>query len=182
MRVFVAVFPPPEVREALHRAALDLPASGGFRLTDPWKIHLTLKFLGDVADEDLGRIREALERARDGHEPFEVATSGFGVFPSEKKARILWAGIGEGSQRLRGLAGGVEGALEEAGFGREARPYVPHLTLGRARGRPVQFAIEGSAPALRFTVSGLDLVRSAPGASGVTYSVLAAYPFRDAGS
>jgi 2'-5' RNA ligase len=177
MRLFVAVFPPPEVREALHRAALALPASDGFRLTDPRKIHLTLKFLGDVPDDGLERVGEALKTAREGREPFEVATSGFGVFPSERRARILWAGVGEGAERLRGLAGDVDGALEDAGFGREARPYVPHLTLGRARGRFVGFAAESSAPALRFMVSGVDLVRSMPGASGVTYSVLAAYPF-----
>lgn len=177
MRAFAAVFPPPEVREALYRAALDLPASAGFRLTSPEKIHLTLKFLGEVTDDGLGLAAQALEQAREGHGPFEVATSGFGVFPSERKARVLWAGIDEGSEHLRDLAGDVEAALEAAGFGREARPYVPHLTLGRARGRPVEFTAGVSTPALRFTVSGLDLVRSAPGEAGVVYSVLAAYPF-----
>lgn len=182
VRAFVASFPPPEVREALHRAALDLPASTRFRLVSPEKIHLTLKFLGDVTDEGLSLATEALQQARGGHEPFEVATSGFGVFPSRRKARILWAGTGEGSGRLRDLAGAVEEALETAGFGREARPYLPHLTLGRARGRPVDVALEASAPTLRFTVSGLDLVSSTQGAAGVTYSVLATFPFRKAGS
>lgn len=173
MRIFVAVFPPPEVREALHRAAL--PAGDGFRLTDPRKIHLTLKFLGDVPDGDLSRVAEALKTVREGYEPFEITTSGFGVFPSENKARILWAGVGKGSERLSDLARDVEVALEAAGFEREARPYVPHMTLGRARGRPVGFDAGGvRAPALRFTVGGLDLVRSVAGAA---YSVLRAYAF-----
>ena len=176
MRAFVAVFPPPEVQEALYRAALALPEGGGFRLTEPRKIHLTLKFLGDVPDDDLKRAMEALERARGGREPFEVATSGFGVFPSERKARVLWAGVGEGSERLRDLAGDAQRALEEVGFGRETRPYVPHLTLGRARKRPVEFDATGpSAPALRFEVSNLDLVKSVPEAGGTSYSVLASY-------
>jgi 2'-5' RNA ligase len=74
------------------------------------------------------------------------------------------------------LARNVEHALEAAGFGREARPYLPHMTLGRARGRPVGFEAGGvRAPVLRFTVSALDLVRSVPGAGGVTYSSLAAH-------
>lgn len=176
MRAFVAVFPPPEVQEALHRAALALPSGDAFRLTAPRKIHLTLKFLGEVPESALGRARESLGPACEDHEPFEVATSDFGVFPSERKARVLWAGIGEGSERLRDLARDVESALEAAGFEREARPYVPHMTLGRARGRPVAFDAGGvRAPALRFTVCGLDLVRSVPGAGGVTYSSLAAY-------
>jgi 2'-5' RNA ligase len=131
VRAFVAVFPPPEVQEALHRAALALPSSDAFRLTAPEKIHLTLTFLGEVSEEALGRAKEALGPAREGHEPVEVATSSFGVFPSERKARVLWAGIGEGSERLRDLAGDVESGLAAAGFEQEARSYVPHMTLGR---------------------------------------------------
>ena len=178
MRTFVAVFPSPEVQEALHRAALAMPESGRFRLTEPRKIHLTLRFLGGVPEDGLERAMAALERAREGHEPFEVEISGYGAFPSERRARVLWAGIGEGSGRLRDLAGDVAGTLEEVGFGREPRPYVPHLTLGRARNRPVGFDAAGaSAPALRFGVSGIDLVRSVPGAGGTSYSVLASYPF-----
>ena len=83
MRTFVAVFPPPEVREALFRAARDLPTGKDFRLVGQEKIHLTLKFLGDVTEDELGRVKRALEPVREGHEPFEVSISGFGAFPSE---------------------------------------------------------------------------------------------------
>ena len=175
MRTFVAVFPPPEVREALFRAARDMPASKDFRIVDPEKIHLTLKFLGDVAEDG---VAQALEPISDRHEPFEVETSGFGAFPSEKRARILWAGVGVGSGPLRALSRDVDDLLEPAGFEREGRPYVPHLTLGRVRGRPVKLdAAEKPSPALRFTVSGVDLVKSVPGGHGVTYSILRTYPF-----
>ncbi len=178
MRAFVAVFPPQRVRKALFRAVRDLPASRDFRLIGPEKLHLTLKFLGDVAEDDLGRLTRALEPLRERHEPFEVSTSGFGAFPSEKRARILWAGIGEGSEPLRAVAQSVEDLLEPAGFGREERPYVPHLTLGRARGRQAKLDDAGVyPPALRFVVSGVDLVESVPGAGGVTYSVLETYSF-----
>jgi RNA 2',3'-cyclic 3'-phosphodiesterase len=178
MRTFVAVFPPQRVREALFRTARDLPASSAFRLVGQEKLHLTLKFLGNVAEEDISRVKRALEQLRGRHEPFEVETSGFGAFPSERKARILWAGVGEGSGPLRAVAQSVDDLLEPAGFGRERRPYVPHLTLGRARGR--QAKLDGasvSPPALRFTVSGVDLVESVPAEGGVTYSVLKTYSF-----
>ncbi|HEX6710945.1 MAG TPA: RNA 2',3'-cyclic phosphodiesterase [Rubrobacter sp.] len=178
VRTFVAVFPPPEVREALFRAARDFPASKDFRLVGPEKIHLTLKFLGDVAEDDLRRVAQALGPVRERHEPFEVSTSGFGAFPTEKRARILWAGVGEGSEPLRALAQNVEEFLEPAGFEREGRPYKPHLTLGRARGRPVKLdGAEKPSPALRFTVPGVDLVQSVPGELGVTYSILETYSF-----
>jgi RNA 2',3'-cyclic 3'-phosphodiesterase len=179
LRTFVAVFPPPEVSEALYRAARTLPASKVFRLVTPEKIHLTLKFLGDVAEDDLDGVTQALEPVRERHEPFEVSTSGLGAFPSERRARILWAGVSEGSELLRELARDVEDLLEPAGFEHEGRPYVPHLTLGRARGRPAKLDDTGVPPsAHRFTVSAVDLVESVPGEAGVTYSVLATHSFR----
>jgi 2'-5' RNA ligase len=178
VRTFVAVFPPPEVREALFRAARDLPASKAFRLIGPEKLHLTLKFLGNVAEDDLIRVEQALEHLGGRHEPFEVETSNFGAFPSERRARILWAGVGEGSGLLRAVAQSVDDLLEPAGFGRERRPYVPHLTLGRARGHGAK--LEDTSvflPTLRFTLSSVDLVESVPGEGGVTYSVLETYSF-----
>jgi RNA 2',3'-cyclic 3'-phosphodiesterase len=178
VRTFVAVFPPPAIREALFRAARDLPASKAFRLIGPEKLHLTLKFLGNVAEDDLSRVAQALEPLRERHEPFEVSISGFGAFPSERKARILWAGVGEGSEPLRAVALSVEDLLEPAGFGREQRPYVPHLTLGRARGRQAKLDDASvSPPVLRFTLSSVDLVESVPGEGEVTYSVLETYSF-----
>jgi 2'-5' RNA ligase len=178
IRTFVAVFPPPEVREALHNAAQNLPTSKDFRLVGQEKVHLTLKFLGDIAENDLDKIKQALQPIRERHDPFEVSTSNFGAFPSEKKPRILWAGVDEGSERLRKVSADVDNLLEPAGFEPENRPYVPHLTLGRTRSRrTTPDASETSPPTLRFTVSGVDLVQSSPGKNGVTYQVLATYPF-----
>jgi 2'-5' RNA ligase len=178
IRTFVAVFPPPEVREALFHAARNLPTSRDFRLVGQEKIHLTLKFLGDVAEDELDGVKQALQPVREGHVPFEVFTSKFGAFPSEKKARILWAGIEEGSQHLRTVTEDVQNLLEAAGFERENRPYIPHLTLGRTRARRTELNTrETSPPTLQFTVRSIDLVKSAPGKNGVTYSILATFPF-----
>ena len=169
IRTFVAVFPPPEVREALHNAAQNLPTSKDFRLVGQEKVHLTLKFLGDIAENELDKIKQALQPIRERHDPFEVSTSNFGAFPSARKARILWAGLEEGSEQLRTVAENVENLLEPAGFERENRPYVPHLTLGRTRSRRTTLdTSEISPPTLRFTVSGVDLVKSTPGKNGVT--------------
>jgi RNA 2',3'-cyclic 3'-phosphodiesterase len=180
VRAFVAVFPPPEVQEALASAARDLPIAGKVRLTPPANVHLTLKFLGDVSEDDLGRVAEALEPVHEKHERFEAGISGVGAFPSPKKARILWAGIGEGSDRLRALAEDVEESLEPLGFEREGRVYVPHLTLGRARGRPVALeTVETPSTVPAFPVRRVDLVQSMPGEGGAAYSTLAAYPLSE---
>jgi 2'-5' RNA ligase len=174
MRAFVAVFPPPEIRRVLVEAARRLPRTGEVRWVRPANVHLTLKFLGEVPEEDLDRVAEALEPVCDRHEPFEVEPTGFGAFPSTRRGRILWAGIGEGSERLRALAEDVEDSLERLGFEREARAYFPHLTLGRARGRPVALTTtETPSSVPGFSVRHMELVRSEPGEAGTTYSTQA---------
>ena len=176
MRVFVAVFPPPEVQKALMEAARAFPANA-FRLTPPERVHLTLKFLGDVPEDDLDGVRVALAEVCGRHGPFEVETSGFGAFPSARKARVVWAGVGEGHDRLRSLAEDVEGSLENLGFAREGRAYRSHLTLGRARGSPAALDLsEAAAQGLRFPVREVELVRSVLGRAGAAYSTLEAYP------
>jgi RNA 2',3'-cyclic 3'-phosphodiesterase len=174
MRAFVAVFPPPEVQSALIDAARALPTDA-FRLTAPERVHLTLKFLGEVPPEDLPRLVSTLEGIgrHGGH--FDASTSGFGAFPSTRRARILWAGIGNGSEEIVSLARAVEHLLEPEGFDPEDKPFVPHLTLGRAR-RPVPFDPSATVlPELRFPVREVALVQSRHEPSGLTYSSLAGY-------
>ena len=174
MRAFVAVFPPPEVQGALIDAARSLPTDA-FRLTAPDRVHLTLKFLGEVPPEDLPRLVSTLERIGRLGGPFDASISGFGAFPSTRRARILWAGIGDGSEETGTLARAVEQLLEPEGFDPEDKPFVPHLPLGRAR-RPVPFDPSATVlPELRFPVREVVLVQSRHEPSGLEYSSLAGY-------
>jgi 2'-5' RNA ligase len=79
---------------------------------------------------------------------------------------------------LRTLARDVDLSLEPLGFEREARPYTPHLTLGRARGRPASLdTVETSEPGPHFWVRRLELMKSVFDGGGAEYSTLAAFPF-----
>jgi len=178
VRTFVAIFPPPEVRESLLRAAHGLSAEESIRWSRPENVHLTLKFLGDVPEEDLDGIRGVLSRVCGRHEPFEAATSGFGAFPSASKARVVWADVVEGRDALRALAEDLEISL---GFARESRrAFRPHVTLGRVRGSPVRLELaKTGARGLRFPVREMILARSVPAEAGATYSALAAYPLSE---
>jgi RNA 2',3'-cyclic 3'-phosphodiesterase len=181
VRAFVAVFPPPELRKALARAARELPVADDVRWVGPENLHLTLKFLGEVEDRDLARIAQRLGRVSERHGPFEVVVSGFGAFPSAGRARVLWAGIGEGADRLTALARDVGSSLEPLGFARDTRPHTPHLTLGRARGRPVALGAQTPHPGARFSVRRIELVESSLSESGATYSALGVYELSEGG-
>ncbi|MEW6635519.1 MAG: RNA 2',3'-cyclic phosphodiesterase [Actinomycetota bacterium] len=176
MRLFVGIFPPSAVREALSRAARELPVRGQVRWVSPENIHLTLKFLGEVPEDTPERLAGPLAAVCAAHEPFEAELSGFGAFPSPVRARIIWAGLGEGADRLRALAADVEEALHTTGFERERRGFVPHLTLGRARGRPVMIQDAGlDADPPGFTVRRVELIESRLSPSGSVYATVAGY-------
>ncbi len=161
MRLFVAVFPPPKVRGEASRTARRLLPDDRIRWSRPENVHLTLKFLGNVDEESLDDLRTVLENACADHAPFEARLAGLGAFPSARHARILWAGVGEGSERLRSLATDVDAALSSSGFERETRPYEPHLTLGRTRGRPVSLNLpEEAGGGLPFEVRRIELTES----------------------
>lgn len=180
MRAFVAIFPPMEVREELLRAAHELHIEGNVRWVRPEKVHLTLKFLGETPPDAPERLGPALGSVCAAREPFTVEPSGFGAFPSERRARILWAGVDTGGDRLRSLAESVEDALEPLGFEQEGRDYTPHLTLGRARkGR---FTLDAAEPGVStgFLAERVDLVESLSGGAG--YSTLDSYPLLEGGN
>ena len=182
MRAFVAIFPPLEVREALLRAAKAAPVTGGIRWVRQENVHLTLKFFGDGPPEPeaLKSIHEALEEVIREREPLRslfIGSSGLGAFPSCEKARVLWAGVGEGSSGLSAIAAEVDQALEPLGFGGDRRSYTPHATLGRVRGRPARLPAGVRLRATEFTARRLDVVESIPGPNGVAYETLQSYPF-----
>jgi 2'-5' RNA ligase len=135
MRCFVAV----ELDRALRAPLLDLlrqqlPRTRDVRWCTEQQLHVTLKFLGDVADGQLSAVCDAVEGAARSVAPFALHLSGLGCFPSPRSPRVLWCGVEDpagGCARWLELA---DPLFEELGFSREARAFHPHVTLGRSKG------------------------------------------------
>jgi 2'-5' RNA ligase len=134
---------------------------------------LTLKFLGEVPEGEIEQIGAALRKACADHRPFEASLSSFGAFPSARRARVIWAGAGAGTEELRALAADVEAAFEPLGFGTENRTFVPHATLGRARGKPVRLELPAIVPREPgFGISRVELMESKLAAGGAVYQTV----------
>jgi RNA 2',3'-cyclic 3'-phosphodiesterase len=184
MRTFVAIDLPDSVRAALAREQARLQAACGrnsdIRWTRPEGLHLTLKFLGEIAPERVPEVATTLN-AVSPFDPFEVDVGGFGFFPSARRARVFWVGL-EAPDALGELAAGIEAALEGLGFAREDRPFRPHLTLARFDKPGAQPALEaelkiGDAARLgRFAVSEFSLFQSKLRPGGAEYTKLARFP------
>ena len=157
--------------------------NGRVRWTRPDNFHLTLKFLGDVVPEErLEEISAALRTACARHAPFDAGLTGFGAFPSARRARILWSGVGRGADAVRALAADVDAALEPLGFVREGRPYAPHATLGRVRGRPASLELPPAVlEECGFRVERADLVKSTLTAEGPVYETLEGFALGGSG-
>jgi RNA 2',3'-cyclic 3'-phosphodiesterase len=125
-RLFVAIDLPKEVCWRLAQLLAAPPR--GVRAVRPAQLHLTLHFLGDVADAARAALPEALARVSAGR--FELGIRGTGVFPPRGRPSVLWAAVAE-SAPLTALHAAILAALDSCGVEVERRPYVPHVTLAR---------------------------------------------------
>ena len=125
IRSFIAIELPGELRQSLARLQDRLKSGGSVpvRWVDSGNIHLTLKFLGDIDTEIIGRMTSALENAANGIHPFDIRVSGPGVFPNMKRVQVIWVGLAGELEKLAQLQKNIEANLAPLGFPSEARPF-----------------------------------------------------------
>jgi 2'-5' RNA ligase len=97
-------------------------------------IHLTLRFLGDVEDSMVPSIERVLEPLS-GFQPFRMRVRGLGVFPDLRSPRVVWVGVGEGSEVLRSMRGVIDRGLRGLRVFEDEHGFTPHITIARVRGR-----------------------------------------------
>ena len=104
---------------------------------EPRNIHLTLHFFGQVRPDVAMDVMERAGQRISGLSLFTVRIQGIGAFPGPGRARVLWLGIDRGSVEIRSVAGIIAEAVDAAGLQRDHRPFRPHLTIARAKKKPV---------------------------------------------
>ncbi len=177
-RLFIALELPEEVTAGLDRLCEGLP---GMRWTEAEQFHLTLRFIGDVAQGTFYEIGEGLAGVL--HAPFELALTGLGQFPPRGAPHTLWVGVEDRAQGMAGLRRRIERVLAEAGVAPERRKFTPHVTLGRFRAPPPEgrFASYLFGRNLfrtqRFPVSSFRLYSSQLRPEGSIYTLEADYDF-----
>jgi RNA 2',3'-cyclic 3'-phosphodiesterase len=143
IRSFIAVALPPDVQQRVLAAAVSLgPAlpEGAVRWSRKVEnLHVTLKFLGNVAVGRLDQLGQALVARLGAVPPFSIAVRGFGAFPSLRAASIIWAGLDDREQHLARVAAIVDQVAAAHGFVAEerekTRAFRGHVTVGRTKER-----------------------------------------------
>lgn len=187
MRLFVAIDLDEAARSAIAREQKRIASAIGRDNADKaltWvaadRMHLTLVFLGEVADAAAPAIVEAVGRDV-AQVPFDAVLGGVGVFPpdtSRKPPRVLWLGVGEGAAAIVSVQREMASRVSALGQGLDDRPFHPHLTLARWRrsvwsDRRRVDAAAGPHAIARMCVDHVTLYRSLLSSAGPSYTPLA---------
>jgi RNA 2',3'-cyclic 3'-phosphodiesterase len=166
------------LRERLKRARLAVEA----RWIPAENLHVTVWFIGEVAEARAGEIERALAKPFDVA-AFDLAVAGCGAFPPSGPPRVFWFGIASGREPLARISGDVDARLAPLGFEPERRAYSPHLTIARVKDpgrgnaraiREVLASEPGDCGACR--IEAVTLFRSRTSPKGATYEALLRVP------
>lgn len=174
LRLFVALFPPPAIADALAAA---MGGVAGARWQSAEQIHLTLSFLGNAGEERLADLDAALAAIR--HAPIPLSCTGIGHFATKGRATTLWAAA-QPADTLIALAAKVDHAVRAVGITPQGMHFVPHITLarlGRSAG-PTDGFLSGQADLATpsVTIAAFGLYQSHLSADGAQYEQLRDYP------
>ncbi len=183
LRLFVAVDIPEDVKswlvDSLEPFRERVP---GARWTSSEGWHVTLKFLGSTWPRLVETVRHAVGSAAGGQSSFETTLTEIGAFPTAKRARVLWAGLGNPEGRFGAMVATLDDLLREH-FVPEKRAFTPHLTVARLNppanlldAAPDLF--ETAVSSRPFPVDRLVLYRSHLSPRGARYEALEQFPLR----
>ena len=134
IRSFLAIELPRTILKKIEEVQGDLKRShADVRWVSPEKIHLTLKFFGNIDEVKIDPIVKSIEEPIQTTSPFHLVVRGVGAFPNLKNPRVIWMGLVGGVNILSSFQKKVETEFEKIGFQPEDRPFHPHLTLGRMK-------------------------------------------------
>ena len=188
-RSFIAVELPDEVRKEMGKLqeSLKTRRQEFVKWVSPESIHLTLKFLGDIALTKVAEITGAMEESVTGIAPFKLHIENLGVFPNLKRIQVIWTGLTGDLNSLRRIQKNIEENMYVLGYPEEQREFTPHLTLGRVRFQPSPEETQNFVKLLTSTVyksayeiniESVNLMKSQLTPQGAKYSRLGTVPLK----
>ncbi len=182
MRTFIAIELPQQIQNALAKLQEQLKQSGAdVKWVEPINIHLTLKFLGEIDEQQLNKIKQVIEEIAADKDAFQIHISSLGAFPHITSPRVIWVGLYSGDKETKEIVATLEGKIEKIGIPKEDHTFSSHITIGRSRSPKnkenlVQLLnkLAGilTAENLEFRISKITLFKSSLSPKGPTYEVL----------
>jgi len=144
------------------------------------QVHLTLHFLGAVPAKEIELIHLFSKKVASLFSPLKLSLDQVGGFPSLERPAIVWLGIAEGAGRLLSLQKAIQGEVRTLGFRDEARPFLPHATIGRIKRKNKDLRSLLAKPPFKLptpekAADHFVLYQSHCGPEGVRYEALKSY-------
>lgn len=133
MRLFIAIELASELRAELRRIQQEVAhvIPENIKWVRAENLHLTLKFLGDINDDAIKKVKSIIDESVCGLLPLTLHLSGAGIFPPEGLARIVWGGISCENENPQEIARRLDSAFTFLGVSSDGRDFTPHITIGR---------------------------------------------------
>jgi len=187
LRLFVAISVPDAVKDEMEKAQREMHSAlpGGFmRWTKREQFHLTLKFLGNVAEARVAELVETLRKTCVQFKAMQLLAERVGFFPDARFPRVVWAGVRDEKEGLPRLQGMIEAATKDFTGEKAEKRFTGHVTLARIQGirRPQAeiLARFSAGMADRFfgdwKANEVELIHSELSSGGARYTTLAAFP------
>jgi 2'-5' RNA ligase len=176
LRLFVALEIPSDVRDLVEEAVAPVreryPRA---RWVPKHNQHVTLKFLGSTYPRFVDRVTETIGEVATSTQPFDTRLEGFGAFPSQRRAAVLWAGLEDPQGRMTQLAAALDEGLRKE-FAPEKRPFTPHLTAARFKPPERLGELPSGIRSEPFTIDHVVLFRSQVQRPAPIYTPVATFP------
>lgn len=131
LRSFIAIdIPKNKELKAFHQELHQYAA--GMKVVSLDNLHLTLKFLGDIDQQQLTSVKDSLNTILQHYSSFSIQLQGTGAFPNNQYIKVIWVGIQNGTI-LDTIARNIDHQLSVSGIQKNKRPFSPHLTLARVK-------------------------------------------------
>jgi len=189
MRAFIAIELPPEIKEYLSRIQNKLKTcQADMKWVKPGNTHLTLKFLGEINEEQSEKAASILKATAENNPSFIIKLASIAAFPGINAPRMIWLGIDQGETEMRKLVRDLEEKLSGIGMPQESREFSAHITLARNRSCRNQQALAAGITRLNdklkteeyiFTADKLTFFKSSLTTLGPVYEALRVFKFRD---
>ncbi|MBW2973359.1 RNA 2',3'-cyclic phosphodiesterase [Candidatus Woesearchaeota archaeon] len=176
MRLFIAFDVSEEVKDYLSGLQKQIPEDSKVNLVK--EFHQTMKFLGDVDENKVDKIKALLSNV--DFTKFTAKTAELGVFPDEKMVRVVWIGL-EPKDIIIGLQQEIESALMDL-FPKDKR-FHPHLTLARVKfvkdkKNFMEKLKKISVKEIEFPVNSFKLIKSTLTREGAVYEDVAEFALK----
>jgi 2'-5' RNA ligase len=184
MRAFIGIWLSVEMRREIETFVLGLRQNcSAYKWTQPDNLHITLKFLGDISSKEVDTLIPGLQTLASDTVPFQINLGPVGYFPNHGPTRVVWIGVAKGAAQLSSLAGKVEKVCTDNGLPPADKPFVSHLTIGRARQGSLVTSLPVNNASFKtgMTVTGFSLIESQLRPGGPIYSSRADIPLNAAG-